>query len=343
MTILFDGRPLADAKSGGVKRVTQGLLDALRRTSSQTKIIVASTGAQKNPRADQRCSWPNKILSILFFLHLTSFDRIFNKTPSDLLFLPNLGWLGRKPKLPYAILIHDLSFLIEPRWFTWKSRLWHRVIGAKKQIRNARFIFAVSETTKRDITRLLDIPSDRITVIPMGIDPTFHAEPNPSSIQKKYLLALGSSDPRKNTSLAKQVAQETKIELKLVGEKPYDNISDEELATLYRDALVFLYPSWYEGFGLPLHEAARFGTPCIASTAGALPETAPQGTLFASPAKTQHWIQAVSNVIADPSRYRTTSKIQNFDSAAEQIIRRLSLPVNPPHQNAARHPEPQAS
>ncbi len=315
MNILFDGRSLADPSSGGVKRVATGLLQELRK--QRASITVATSGTHRPPQIDEHLGIPNKFLSIAFALGLTSLDQLFSSN-SDILFLPNIGWIGR-PKKPYALIVHDLSFLIEPQWFSWKSRLWHRAIGAKRQIQNAKWIFAVSETTKRDLVDLLNIPVERITVIPMGINnesipPTANKPPRP------FLLALGAKDPRKNASLSRLVAKETGLDLKLVGDDTLGRISDKELDTLYAQATAFLYPSWYEGFGLPLHEAARFGTPCIASTAGALPETAPFGSVLASPAKPQHWVQAVSNILAYPSAYQTQTDLKDWSEAVKKIL-----------------------
>lgn len=328
MNILFDGRSLADPNSGGVKRVAAGLLEALRKQGAA--ITVATSGATRPPISDEHIQLPNKLLSLVIWLHLTSFDRLFKKK-SDLLFLPNIGWLGT-PKTPYALVVHDLSFLIEPRWFSWKSRLWHQMIGAVHQIKNARIIFAVSECTKRDLVRLLRIPANHIVVIPLGLDSTFQPPTSPSFIQRKFLLALGANDPRKNAALSRTVAKETSLELKLVGDASRERVRDEELDQLYAQATAFLYPSWYEGFGLPLHEAARHGTPCIASTAGALPETAPEGTIFASPSKPQQWVEAVHTIMNHPSSHRTKTGINGWDQAAQIIIHHLERLPNPPHQ-----------
>ena len=92
--------------------------------------------------------------------------------------------------------------------------------------------------------------------------------------------------------------------------------SDSELAALYSNASAFLYPSWYEGYGLPLHEAAAFGTPRIASTAGALPETAPPGTLFADPAKPHHWAEALKMALSMPKPPMITSDPEAWSRAA---------------------------
>ena len=151
----------------------------------------------------------------------------------DAIFLPNLGFVGRIAMRPYILLLHDLSFLIEPRWFSLKSRLWHKAISAKRCIQNAAHLLAVSETTKRDAMRLLNIPEERITVIPIGFSlpsPATHysldrgGRDKPAPTPNKYILALGGNDPRKNTGTAVRAVEDLRrekdfsdLELILVG------------------------------------------------------------------------------------------------------------------------------
>ncbi len=324
MRYLVDARPLMDPTSGGVARVARGIIDALIATSPNDEIVLVTTGREM-PQPDTfptsptvrhvHLHIPNKLWSLSCLLRLASLEHEIKKRVGkiDAAFLPNLGFVGsRSPHNsalttpPYVLLLHDLSFLIEPRWFSRKQRLWHRAVGATSLIQNATHLLAVSETTKRDAMRLLDIPGDRITVIPLG--PTMNSSVGPIhelALQgdRRYLLALGWNDPRKNARTAVRAHDILKhdpafadLDLIIVGR---DRIrpTDEELATLYSHASAFLYPSWYEGYGLPLHEAAAYGTPCIASTAGALPETAPPGTIFADPAKPHHWAEAIKYVV----------------------------------------------
>jgi glycosyltransferase involved in cell wall biosynthesis len=271
---------------------------------------------------------------------------------------------------PYVLLLHDLSFLIEPRWFSFKSRLWHSAINAKRCIQNAAHLLAVSETTKRDAMRLLDIPGEQITVIPIGA--TLPSQTtnysldrggweNPATTINRYVFAIGGDDPRKNAGTAERAVEILRhekvfsnLELVLVGAgfsrppriESYDEShdtegwrdkptptwihriprpSDSELAYLYSNASAFLYPSWYEGYGLPLHEAAAHGTPCIASTAGALPETAPHGTLFADPAKPHHWIEALKIALSSPRPAATTPEPEAWNKAAAILSKTLDF------------------
>ncbi|MSR85127.1 glycosyltransferase, partial [Candidatus Uhrbacteria bacterium] len=99
--------------------------------------------------------------------------------------------------------------------------------------------------------------------------------------------------------------------------------SDSAIATLMKHASTFLYPSWYEGFGIPLHEAARFGTPCISSTASALPETAPAGTIFADPAKPHHWAEGLKMILKSPTQYKTQTPLEDWVQAAAMVKEKM--------------------
>jgi hypothetical protein len=133
----------------------------------------------------------------------------------------------------------------------WKARLWHRLVKPKSLIKNAAHLFAVSETTKRDLTRLLGIDPARITVIPMGLD---RAEPSFDSsftLQvSRYILCLGGSNARKNASCISTAHAELikdpkykDVELVMIGSPNTSRPSDAELFTLMRDAAIFCYPS----------------------------------------------------------------------------------------------------
>lgn len=356
MTILLDARPLVDPAGSGVARVARALIAAYAVAYPQDTLLCVTTGWKKPHLPDtlnnlpnvihQHIRLPNKVWSALSYASLTSLVSAGAQASHiDVIFFPNIGFMGRVgTSRPSVLLLHDLSFLIEPQWFAWKRRLWHRAVRAQHLITNATALLAVSQQTKRDATRLLGIPPERIYVIPIG--QTLDTKPakcqTPNARRQQYVLALGSGDPRKNIGTAieavrglRKEKQYKDVELILVGLSPKDDAhvrepwihairhpSDDVLSSLYRNAAVLLYPSWYEGFGLPLHEAAAHGTPCISSTAGALTETAPPGTLFANPAKPQQWIEALKLALAYQKQVRTATP--SWDEAAA-ILREVFL------------------
>jgi glycosyltransferase involved in cell wall biosynthesis len=302
--ILFDARAVAE-KNGGVSRVAERMLAHLRATRPDAEIVTMTTGVDRAAASDLHLRLPNKFWSLACLLGLTSLDRVATRMTGrsfDELILPNIGFVGI-PKIPYTIVVHDLSFLIEPAWFPWKMRVWHRAVRASRLISHATNIWCVSQTTARDVERLLGVEKHKISVLPSNIV-TGALEPNPvptAPVAPPYVLAFDGSS-RKNTSTAtaavNRVREDERLrDLKLIVIGGNNRPSDEELDRLYAGAAALLYPSWYEGFGLPLHEAARFGVPILASAHGALPETAPPGSLLINPSKPHLWVSALRSVL----------------------------------------------
>ena len=350
MRLLVDARPIIDPARGGVGRVALALVDAYAKTFLDDQIVCVTTGTKRpelpKTLADRKnvthlhLRIPNKLWSALSVLGVVSLTRETERRVGkiDAAFFPNLGFIGGVSTGHSILLLHDLSFLIEPRWFTWKQRLWHRALRADKLIRSFPRLLAVSETTKRDAVRLLNIPEGRIAVIPIGPTLVGARPASPSGMTTdvhadiptgqgdagvaptRHVLALGGTDPRKNIGTAKAAVDHLRKDASFKDIKlliPEKRPTDEELASLYQNAAAFLYPSWYEGYGLPLHEAAQFGTPCVASTSGALPETAPQGTLFANPVKPHHWVEALRIALTSPRPNPTTPDPSLWTEAAK--------------------------
>jgi glycosyltransferase involved in cell wall biosynthesis len=334
--ILIDARAIADNTCGGINRVAKlWILDQTKNFRSEDCFCI-TTGIKPSPAVQKFCEdnnfnylhikIPNKLWTI--FCHLNIFSLILSaenklKTPIDLLLLPNIAYTGALYQ-PYHILVHDLSFLIEPKWFNLRRRIWHKFIEAKRRIKNADQIHCVSHQTKSDVMKLLDINETKCHIF--TFDPKLPATCYPLSAKPawlpstatRFILLLGGSDPRKNIKVALKAIQSYNLDnpqnyltpIVLGGKVKFNFgthhisyvqapgfINDQELSWLYQNTTALLYPSWYEGFGLPLHEAHQFNTPIIASTAGALSETAPQGTILCHPGKINEWIGALDTII----------------------------------------------
>jgi glycosyltransferase involved in cell wall biosynthesis len=351
MRCLIDARVLTDPNPGGVTRVANALIEKIIELNQNDSFTLVTTGFKQPALHATRysASWrttpllhfshlylPNKLLALTTFAGLMSLDRLAKN--HDTLFLPNLEMVG-VPKIPYALLVHDLSFLIEPKWFSLKSRLWHIMTRAKTLIKNADALFTVSHHTKQDLINYLAVDEKKIHVLPLGNTEIVDTDtPLPPELQNtRYFLALGTSDPRKNLTCITTAFQQllknadfSDIKLALIGTpSPHSRYpipdtryyflprpSDALLSTLMKNASALLYPSWYEGYGLPLHEAAAHGTPIIASTSGALPETAPPGTHFVPPFKPHLWTQAMQSVLENPKHPNLAPPHQTWDEAA---------------------------
>ena len=165
-------------------------------------------------------------------------------------------------------------------------------------LRSADAIVAVSEFTKAEVVALARVPAERIRVIPNGVDSVFHplasADEAPSDTvsQGEYVLAVATLEPRKNLERAVQAARLAGVELRVVGARGWGGVdvpgwvgevTDAELAALYRGARCVLYPSLYEGFGLPVLEAMACGTPVVTSRGTATEEVAGGAAVLADP------------------------------------------------------------
>jgi glycosyltransferase involved in cell wall biosynthesis len=176
MTILVDARSFIEPALGGVPRVAKTLAKTLATVWPEASFLWLTTGVRKPDLPEQPVnvrhvhrSMPNRLWSGLAWLGIGHLDQLVSPTP-DVLVLPNIGFVG-KPRVPYALVVHDLSFLVEPRWFSHKGRWWHNAVHASRLIRGATWLFAVSHYTKQDLVVRLGVDPSRITVIPLGLDP----------------------------------------------------------------------------------------------------------------------------------------------------------------------------
>ena len=213
----------------------------------------------------------------------------------------------RKSGIKSIVTIHDLIFLRHPEFYNWidtKIYAWK----FHQTLREADHIIAVSECTKRDIMAYGDFDESRISVIYQSYAPRFNISPsqkeekNPS----RYILSVGSIEARKNILLAVKALPylPDDISLVIVGRhtkytdevtayakanhlehriRILHGVSDEELPALYAGAEVFVYPSRYEGFGIPIIEAVRMGLPVAACTGSCLEEAGGPDNLYVSP------------------------------------------------------------
>ena len=218
----------------------------------------------------------------------------------------------RKSGIKSVVTIHDLIFLRHPEFYnpidvklyTWKFRF---------TLREADHIIAISECTKRDILEFggTDVSEDKISLIYQSCSPRFNISPNAplSTLSKKigrYFLSVGSIEARKNTLLAVKALEHlpNDLHLVLVGRhtkytdqiSAYANthglesrlhilhgVSDAELPALYAGAECFVYPSVYEGFGIPIIEAISCGLPLVACTGSCLEEAGGPDSLYVAP------------------------------------------------------------
>ena len=206
----------------------------------------------------------------------------------DVLHCPTFRAPVRSP-VPVVVTVHDLAVLRHPGTFNQWTRRYSR-LAVPRVARAARRVIAVSEFTKREVVELLGVPDERIRVIPNGVEPIF--TPDGTRAEGQYVLAVGTLEPRKNLGSVQQAAQRLGVPLNVVGARGWGGVhvdgwlgrvSDEELAALYRGARCLVYPSVYEGFGIPVLEAMACGTPVVTSAGGATEEVAGGAAVLVDP------------------------------------------------------------
>jgi alpha-1,3-rhamnosyl/mannosyltransferase len=189
-----------------------------------------------------------------------------------------------RSKAPLVVTVHDLAVFRRPEAFPPWTRTYSRIV-VPRVIRAARIVAAVSEFTASELETLLRIPRDRIRVVPNAAEEAF-TEEGPRE-PGDYVLAVGTLEPRKNLARAIEAAQHLGVELRVAGARGWGGVeatgpgvswvgfaTDGDLARLYRGALCVVYPSLYEGFGIPILEAMSCGTPVVTSRGGATEEVA---------------------------------------------------------------------
>jgi alpha-1,3-rhamnosyl/mannosyltransferase len=193
-----------------------------------------------------------------------------------------------RSRVPVVVTVHDLSVFRHPDTFNRWTRGYSRIF-LPRLARRARLVIAVSEFTKAEAVELLGVEPDRVRVIPHGVTSPF--EPYGPSAGGDYALAVGTLEPRKNLARAVLAAERAGVELRVVGPPGWGGVDidtvgfveDEELARLYRGAQCLVYPSLYEGFGLPVLEAMACGTPVVTSATGATAEVAGDAAVLVDP------------------------------------------------------------
>lgn len=273
-------------------------------------------------------------------------------------FSPNLNFTNLSKKIKHLQTIHDLSFEFLPECFTWKQRLWHWFLNPKKQCQKADIILTPSENTKQDIVNEYGIVGDKIQILQPGISweeglittENIQRVKEKYNLPEKYILYLGTLEPRKNIESIIEAYNISGLKIKnyeliIVGGKGWKNkkllklienslgvkyigyVNKEDKQLLYNLSSLFIFPSLYEGFGLPVLEAMSQEIPVITSNRTSLPEVIGTSGYLVNPYNVLELAEAMKNILSDEKlrkmliiQSKEQTKKFNWNNSAKKFL-----------------------
>jgi glycosyltransferase involved in cell wall biosynthesis len=296
-----------------------------------TSGLISKLGAYPNVTV-YRFRYPNKLLNLSFnYFRVPAIDKLIKGC--DVFFYPNIIFGATARDCPVVTTFHDLSFELHPEFLSVKKRIWHRLVNPRRCARRSAKIIAVSHSTKADLVANYQIPPAKIKVVPSGISlPSASLDTTLATVKAKYrlpdkfVLFFGTLEPRKNAlgvlRAFENLRENGKINTHLVvagspgwldktfweavKKSPWQKdilcvgfIEQADKLAVFALADVFLFPSFYEGFGFPPLEAMSVGTPVITSAVSSLPEVVGAAAILVNPYNPAEITAALQNILTD--------------------------------------------
>jgi glycosyltransferase involved in cell wall biosynthesis len=356
MRIGIDANPIF-LRKGGIGYYTQNLLEVLTQVDTNHEYFLFKTVKNQPDYPLPLLARPN-VRIIQTSKHWQKWR--CRREGVELYHGTNFRLRG-KGKIGNVITIHDLAFKRYPHFL---KKQWGQSLSflkTKRDAQRADRVIAVSRHTAEDIVEFFKIDPQKIRVIYHGIDEVFHhgvSEDSVSMVKQKfhiqtpsYLLFVGTLEPRKNLPTLIRSFQSlpnlhSEFSLVLAGgfgwrydevvelSRGLENrviltgyITPEELISLYSGASLFIYPSFYEGFGMPLLEAMAMGVPIVASKTSSIPEVVGNAAFLFDPLSAEDLATAISRMIEDSSlsdslRVKGKQRVKMFtwDRAARETL-----------------------
>ncbi|MCC6389187.1 MAG: glycosyltransferase family 4 protein [Bryobacterales bacterium] len=300
MKVALDATPLTESQ-GGIRRYTLELAKALSRSFPQDEYLLVSDQSYQHPeRCGARCAqgrgkrwWLYGLPRFLAREHVDVFHGTDFAVPY---------W----PARPAVITIHDLS-----PWRTGASSRVRRRTPWLLRFGLATMVITPTEAVRQEVIEHFRLPPEEVAAIPLAAAEHFRPvdAPPPS---RPYFLFAGSDNARKNAAVARQAWQELRRRGHDAAFRGLGSLPEQDLPLLFSQAAAVLYPSLYEGFGLPVLEAMQCGGIVIASRDAAISEVAAGACLQCDARDARQWVYAMEAVLTDaPLRERLRGQAIN--------------------------------
>lgn len=277
-----------------------------------------------------RMRYPNKLFNLLLCIGLVQLDHLVCSRAGieklDWIFFPNLGFISVSKKTRVMLVVHDLIFARFKNYYSLKRLWWHAFLQPSRLIARANTIITPSRSTKEDLTILYSIDHARVRVVPHGgLEGSIEISGKEDTVEsrKPYFLALSTIEPRKNfegiiAAYKESGLHQRGIELIICGALGwrYRNMVQKfnttpgvvyrgyvdytEKKKLLAGALALVYPSYYEGFGLPILEAFGYGVPVITGDRSSLLEVCDGVAYLVRPHITSDITHAMRDLATSP-------------------------------------------
>ena len=350
MKIGIDIRAAAEAKTGKGGYVLHVLKEILAMDRKNeyvlyTNRVTADLAAFNNSTI--------KVISAHPFLWHFAVIKDFLRRNGELFFAPTSliipAFLPRK--IISIITIHDLVAFLHPRLHEPKAMVLEHLF-LRLALRKSSAAIVPSENTKKDLMRLFSYPEEKITVTPLAPASNTEYSASPKlDLPKDFILTVAGLEPRKNVAALVDAALELNKNLVIVGGKGWKSgalqkkisvnkkyithithCRPEDLTAFYKSAKIFVFPSIYEGFGLPPLEAMAAGCPVICSNAGSLKEVCGDGAILIDPTNPQELKNAIEKLwndekLQDSLRKKGFIQAQKFSwkSTAEKTLQVFNM------------------
>ena len=364
MQIGIDIRPLISREPTGVGFYTYNTLKSLFKVdhNNQYKLFFNSAKDKPSNLVNKLTDFPNVTLhsfrrpnkffnACLTYFKKPNLDQMIGGC--DIFWFPNLNFWQVSKNCKTIITVHDLSFKRIPWAYSKKMRLWHNIIKPQDKLSKADKIISVSQNTKDDLINLYNIPENKIDVVYPGVTrPTSDVQRPTLKFPQKYILYLGTLEPRKNVEgviKAFEKLNQSDLHLVIAGQKGWlykniykkvkslelkdkiiflDYVNQDDRFNLYKNTQLFVWPSFYEGFGFPPLEAMSVGYPVITSSNSSLPEVVGKASLLVDPYNVNEISQALSQILSDDqlrqdliNKGYDQVKKYNWEISAEKILK----------------------
>jgi glycosyltransferase involved in cell wall biosynthesis len=251
------------------------------------------------------------------------------KEKLDIFWQPSVNFIHLPKGIKKIVTVHDISWLINKRWYSIKMLLWHYMQNIPKMVKTADKIIAVSNSTKSDVEYFFHIPDKQIRVIYSGVNRKHYEYNDEERCPDKYLLFVGAIEPRKNINgivqalenIYSKYPQYGDCHLVIIGAKGWANgklhkaiknskysdkfhyigyTSDEKRDYYIRESMGIIWPSFYEGFGHPPLEAILSNKPVVTSFGSSLPEIVQNNAILVDPYNISDIENAIIEILENP-------------------------------------------